>query len=589
MSSIVQAPAPLPLQGVGDDPFPLTIQLEDASQNPLAGTSNPVVEIYRNGQPTGSTWLPTITNPSTGVYVLTWTAAQTAAILQSGWALSWSFSITLNGVGPLAVVAGTLAFTPDYVPGSSTSTTATVAVDLGANVVNVTANFGAAGVISFNGRGGEVVPEAGDYSVGEVTGAAPLSSPHFTDVPTAPTAAPLTDDTQLATTAYADGAVGVETARAEAAEATKLPLAGGTLTGALTTAGMSINVRSLAAGAATAQATDQYLRSNGNGSAVSYPLPAATGSGRVLILENGDTNGSPGIFTISPHGSDTIRGTNANALCVQFRDKLVLLDSGAGAWSVLEAKFAPVQWTSSLSWTCPLTGWYRTFLLGGGGPGGGAGSAALTGGTSNQVGGPGGGSGMFTEQVAFYTAGQSYAVTIGAGSNGGTGGAASSGSTGNPGSTGSGQGGTTSISGTGVSISVPGGGPGNQSLANWAATISGGNWGLSWNGSNVTPGAGGAATNPFGAPGGATPYAVGGSGGASASATAGGVGGVVTSAWGLATGSVSGQTAGTTGATGASATVFGCGGAGGGGGAPGGAGGHGGNGFQGFAMATLID
>ena len=39
------------------------------------------------------------------------------------------------------------------------------------------------------------------------TGGAPLKSPAFTGTPTAPTAAPLTDSTQLATTAYADAAV----------------------------------------------------------------------------------------------------------------------------------------------------------------------------------------------------------------------------------------------------------------------------------------------------------------------------------------------------------------------------------------------
>ena len=54
------------------------------------------------------------------------------------------------------------------------------------------------------------------------TGTGPLvqqNSPGLTGVPTAPTAAPLTNNTQLATTAYADSAVAVEKARALAAEA----------------------------------------------------------------------------------------------------------------------------------------------------------------------------------------------------------------------------------------------------------------------------------------------------------------------------------------------------------------------------------
>jgi hypothetical protein len=71
---------------------------------------------------------------------------------------------------------------------------------------------GAAGVTSFNGRSGAVSPTSGDYSVAQVTGAAPLASPTFTGVPAAPTAAPLTNSTQIATTAYADAAVAVEVA-----------------------------------------------------------------------------------------------------------------------------------------------------------------------------------------------------------------------------------------------------------------------------------------------------------------------------------------------------------------------------------------
>ena len=57
-------------------------------------------------------------------------------------------------------------------------------------------------VTSVFGRTGAVVAQAGDYTVAQITGAAPLSSPMLTGVPTAPT--PLTSDnsTTLATTAY---------------------------------------------------------------------------------------------------------------------------------------------------------------------------------------------------------------------------------------------------------------------------------------------------------------------------------------------------------------------------------------------------
>jgi hypothetical protein len=93
---------------------------------------------------------------------------------------------------------------------------------------------GSGAVASVFGRTGAVVADSGDYTVSEVTGAAPLASPAFTGTPTAPTASALTDSTQVATTAYADSAVAAETSRAETAEALKAPLASPALTGSPT-------------------------------------------------------------------------------------------------------------------------------------------------------------------------------------------------------------------------------------------------------------------------------------------------------------------------------------------------------------------
>ncbi len=61
---------------------------------------------------------------------------------------------------------------------------------------------GGTAVISIFGRSGTVVAVSGDYTVSQVTGAAPLASPTFTGTPAAPTAAPGTNTTQLATTAF---------------------------------------------------------------------------------------------------------------------------------------------------------------------------------------------------------------------------------------------------------------------------------------------------------------------------------------------------------------------------------------------------
>jgi hypothetical protein len=86
----------------------------------------------------------------------------------------------------------------------------------------ITLQSASGGVASVFGRTGAVAAESGDYTVSEVTGAAPLASPVLTGSPTAPTATALTDNAQLATTAYTDSAVGAEASRAETAEALKL-------------------------------------------------------------------------------------------------------------------------------------------------------------------------------------------------------------------------------------------------------------------------------------------------------------------------------------------------------------------------------
>ena len=57
-------------------------------------------------------------------------------------------------------------------------------------------------VSSVFGRTGAVTAASGDYTVAQVTGAAPLASPALTGTPTAPTAPTATNTTQIATTAF---------------------------------------------------------------------------------------------------------------------------------------------------------------------------------------------------------------------------------------------------------------------------------------------------------------------------------------------------------------------------------------------------
>ena len=73
--------------------------------------------------------------------------------------------------------------------------------------------------------------------VAQVNGAAPLASPALSGNPTAPTQTALNNSTRLATTAYADAAVLVETTRATTAEALLAPLASPAFTTQISTPG----------------------------------------------------------------------------------------------------------------------------------------------------------------------------------------------------------------------------------------------------------------------------------------------------------------------------------------------------------------
>jgi hypothetical protein len=94
---------------------------------------------------------------------------------------------------------------------------------------------------------------------GQLAAYAPLASPALTGTPTAPTQAALTNNTDIATTAYADAAVAVETTRAEAAEALALPLAGGTMSGAIAMGSNKITGLTNGSGAQDAAAYGQTL------------------------------------------------------------------------------------------------------------------------------------------------------------------------------------------------------------------------------------------------------------------------------------------------------------------------------------------
>lgn len=121
--------------------------------------------------------------------------------------------ITGSGGAPLASPSFTgVPLGPTATAGTSTTQLATTAF-----VQNAIAS---SGVSSFNSRTGAVTLIANDLSA---AGGALLASPIFTGTPACPTAAPGTNTTQLATTAFVAAALG-----------SYLPLSGGILTGPLT-------------------------------------------------------------------------------------------------------------------------------------------------------------------------------------------------------------------------------------------------------------------------------------------------------------------------------------------------------------------
>jgi Chaperone of endosialidase len=117
---------------------------------------------------------------------------------------------------------------PTAAPATSTTQIATTAFVMNAVQTSL-------GVTSFNGRTGAVTLLANDVSA---AGGAVTQSPAFTGTPTAPTAAPATNNTQIATTAYVTAAIAVVNGQL----GNFLPLAGGALTGNLTATTATFNV-----------------------------------------------------------------------------------------------------------------------------------------------------------------------------------------------------------------------------------------------------------------------------------------------------------------------------------------------------------
>jgi hypothetical protein len=151
---------------------------------------------------------------------------------------------------------------------------------------------GASGAIEAATAGTDYLAPSGSgaaltgITVSQVSGAAPLASPALSGTPTAPTASALTDSTQVATTAYADSAVAVETSRAETAEGLLAPKASPALTGSPTAPTQTSSDNS------TLIATDAFVQTaaaTAQSNAESYAAGLQPTSGSPLALSKGGT------------------------------------------------------------------------------------------------------------------------------------------------------------------------------------------------------------------------------------------------------------------------------------------------------------
>jgi hypothetical protein len=117
-------------------------------------------------------------------------------------------------LGDTTTVPKTYADLQGTVPASAAPTAIPASPPLADNSTNLATTAwvkgqgfgqGNSAVTSIFGRVGVVVAVSGDYSVVQVTGAAPLTSPAFTGTPTAPTPVLSDNSTLIATTAWVKG------------------------------------------------------------------------------------------------------------------------------------------------------------------------------------------------------------------------------------------------------------------------------------------------------------------------------------------------------------------------------------------------
>lgn len=212
----------------------------------------------------------------------------------------------VTGVGGAPLASPAFSGTPTVptaAPGTNTTEAASCAFVEAAIA-------GVAGVSSFNTRQGAVTLQGSDISG---AGGALLASPAFSGVPTVPTAAPGTNTTQAASTAFTAAAVA-------AGVSGYLPLAGGTMTGPITST-TSGNFGPSTIGGVTLSAGSLTTASGGN----------VTASGGGGLYGGGGCQVNAGIWPMYSTDTTFVLNAGGNARVVQYHSGYTIqCDIGAG-------------------------------------------------------------------------------------------------------------------------------------------------------------------------------------------------------------------------------------------------------------------
>ena len=230
------------------------------------------------------------------------------------------------------VTAGT------YGSGTQTPVIAVDAQGIITSASNVASGGGGGAVSSVFTRTGAVVATSGDYTVAQVTGAAPLASPALTGVPTAPT--PLTADnsTTVATTAYvknvtSGGYVDTSTNQSVSGVKTFINQIG-------VDSGFAYGVTDVNDTNLTVTIQNPFIVINSLTAARTITLPAISGTQmNFLVIDPKQLVTATNTISFIPNGApsgDTINGASATTVGMNAAGQMVTLESDAnGHWTMV--------------------------------------------------------------------------------------------------------------------------------------------------------------------------------------------------------------------------------------------------------------